>query len=113
MHDVVFFPTTFPRRDLSLTITYGTANFLHKAGRKRAISIGSTSKAIATKEAFLVSTSLVTSLIPYATVFGRLVTVSAFPLAFSSARLAKRSFLACLLSGAYLSKSLKTLRAKK
>merc|ERR1719206_866933 len=78
----------------------------HKAGRNITISMGSTSLAITTSWAFFFSTRVVTSLTPRRTTGALLVGASSLPSALAAARSLKRSFLACLVSGLYLSRSL-------
>merc|ERR1719250_64206 len=105
-HVVVFLRQTLPNLDLFLTMQYGTPILRHKAGRNITISMGSTSLAITTSWAFFFSTRVVTSLTPWRTTGALLVGASSLPSALAAARSLKRSFLACLVSGLYLSKSL-------
>merc|ERR1719421_1099746 len=99
-HDAVFLCTNLPRRDLDLTMQYGTPFLRHSAGSQQMISIGSTSCAITTSLAFFSSTSVVTWLRPNLMAGGALESES-LPFTFFSATAARRCFFCARVSGAH------------
>merc|ERR1719153_2209080 len=99
---------TRPRPDLLLIIQKGTPIFLHRAGKYRTNSMGSTSLAMATSWAFFFSIIGTTLWIPLARVSFLLVGSSGLPSALAIARAISLSFLAVGDSGLYLSNSLKS-----
>merc|ERR1719328_243096 len=106
MQDVVLRLHTLPSLDLFLTMQYGTPIFLQRAGRNLTSSMGSTSLAMTTSCAFFFSIRVVTVLTPWRTTAARFVGASSLPAALAAARSLSLSFLACLVSGLYLSISL-------
>merc|ERR1719474_2350278 len=106
MQEVVLRLHTLPSLDLFLTIQYGTPIFLQRAGRNITSSMGSTSLAMTTSWAFFFSIRVVTVLTPWRTTGALLLGASSFPSALAAALALSLSFLACLVSGRYLSRSL-------
>ena len=94
---------------LYFTIIFVAAKirFFYLQRKQLRTSIGSTSCAITTKLAFLVSTRLVMWLIPYLMVTGFFV-FDSFPAAFVSASCVSLCFFSALVSGRYLWSSLKS-----
>ena len=78
----------------------------------RLTSMGSTSLAMTTSWAFFFSTRVVTVLTPCLTTGALLVGASSFPSALAAALSLSLSFLACLVSGLYLSRSLNSWVAR-
>merc|ERR1719411_2095410 len=87
------------RSSFSSHHTANTSLVLHRAGKNKTSSMGSTSLAMTTNWAFFFSTRVVTVLTPWWTTAFFLVGVSSLPAALASARFFKRSFLSCLVSG--------------
>merc|ERR1719285_1657986 len=106
MQEVVLRRHTLPSLDLFLTMQYGTPIFLQRAGRNITSSMGATSLAMTTSWAFFFSIRVVTVLTPWRTTAARLVGASSLPAALAAARSLSLSFLACFVSGLYLSISL-------
>merc|ERR1712098_36447 len=106
MQLAVFLLHTLPSLLLFFTMQQGTPILRHRAGKNITSSMGSTSLAMTTSCAFFFSTSVVTVLTPCLTVGALLVGLSSFPSALAADRSRNLSFLACLVSGRYLSISL-------
>merc|ERR1719337_227282 len=101
--DAVFWCTSVPRRALPLMMQYGTSFLRQSAGNQITISRGSTSCAITTSLACLLSMRDVTWLRPYLSMSGFLLSTWPPPSsAFAMAR--RRCFFASFVSGLYFFK---------
>merc|ERR1719321_2246257 len=110
MHEAVFLCTSWPRRDLPLMMQYGTSFLRQSAGSQQTSSMGSTSWAMTTSFACLLSIRVVTWFSPYLTTCGFFVFTSS-PAFFCCAISRSRCFFASFVSGWYFLQSFSTCAA--
>mmetsp|Transcript_27886 Transcript_27886/g.37246 ORF Transcript_27886/g.37246 Transcript_27886/m.37246 type:complete len:207 (+) Transcript_27886:354-974(+) len=106
-----FLCTSVPRRALPFTMQKGTFILRQRAGSQTTSSMGSTSWAMTTMVAFFCSIRVVTCLRPYLRTAGGAPEVAFSPLAAAAAACSRRSALASLVSGRYLTRTFRSSAA--